>query len=404
MTSKKLLIADDSLTIQKVIKLALSNEDYEIQAVSDGKDVEEKIAIFQPDLLLIDHSLPSKNAYELKEAYDRDRDPDHQVHFVLMSSAYEEIPQEKIDKMNFSGHLIKPFDPSNLRDILNSAYASQDSATSDPLPPPRFSEEPPELPNVDVNAIETTDEPSVTNAAQFLTPTELPKEEGESPISNDQLWETDEKIPLPKMSFEEAEKEYVSEEPPLEEIQQLTQATIDLSEELAEKAEDPVENEITNIENQWSIGQTSLDPDDQDFDINSVDVSTEVTATHEPRISPPTNALDHGGNTLDLTPPAPPKETGASGPTPPPPPAMPSFEYKPEGEVPAPGTKTTSAPTGAGTSPEVVGISSEEMETLIQKQLQQTIKKMVGDALPDIAEKIIKEEIHRMLSDPPRGL
>ena len=57
MSGKKLLVADDSLTIQKVIRLALSNEGYEIQAVSDGNDAIQQISLFRPDVILIDISL-----------------------------------------------------------------------------------------------------------------------------------------------------------------------------------------------------------------------------------------------------------------------------------------------------------------------------------------------------------
>lgn len=60
MAAKKLLVADDSLTIQKVIRLALSNEGYEIQAVADGNDALNQILLFQPDVVLIDVSLPEK--------------------------------------------------------------------------------------------------------------------------------------------------------------------------------------------------------------------------------------------------------------------------------------------------------------------------------------------------------
>src|SRR5213595_498171 len=66
MPGKKLLVADDSLTIQKVIRLALSNEGYEIQAVSDGNDAIQQISLFRPDVVLIDVSLPGKTAFEVK--------------------------------------------------------------------------------------------------------------------------------------------------------------------------------------------------------------------------------------------------------------------------------------------------------------------------------------------------
>ena len=52
--SKKILVADDSLTIQKVIRLALSGDGYEIQTVSAGKEALEQASLFRPDIFIID--------------------------------------------------------------------------------------------------------------------------------------------------------------------------------------------------------------------------------------------------------------------------------------------------------------------------------------------------------------
>ena len=118
--ARKLLVADDSLTIQKVIRLALSNEGYEIQAVSDGKEAMEQIALFRPDIVLIDASLPKKNAYECKQEYNSltDKRP---CRFVLMASAFDTLDETVIQDLHFEGRLIKPFDPAHLRQILADA-------------------------------------------------------------------------------------------------------------------------------------------------------------------------------------------------------------------------------------------------------------------------------------------
>src|SRR3954469_15648956 len=114
---KKLLVADDSLTIQKVIRLALSNEGYEIQAVSDGNDAVQQISLFRPDVVLIDVSLPGKQAFEVKRAINEMADLE-EVRFVLMSSAFEKVDESQVDSVKFHGRLTKPFDPAHLRQIL----------------------------------------------------------------------------------------------------------------------------------------------------------------------------------------------------------------------------------------------------------------------------------------------
>src|SRR6185312_1616140 len=120
MAGKKLLVADDSLTIQKVIRLALSNEGYEIQAVSDGNDAIQQISLFRPDAVLIDVSLPGKSAFEVKRAINEHSDLE-EVRFILMSSAFEKVDEAQVGEVRFHGRLTKPFDPAHLRQVLSEA-------------------------------------------------------------------------------------------------------------------------------------------------------------------------------------------------------------------------------------------------------------------------------------------
>src|SRR6516165_8788153 len=135
--AKKLLVADDSLTIQKVIRLALSGvaagmtDGYEIQAVSDGNDAIQQISLFRPDIVLIDVSLPSKTAFEVKRAINELSDLD-EVRFVLMSSAFEKVDEAQADEVKFHGRLTKPFDPAHLRQVLTDALAQVTAKRMEP--------------------------------------------------------------------------------------------------------------------------------------------------------------------------------------------------------------------------------------------------------------------------------
>src|SRR4051794_24785060 len=122
MPGKKLLVADDSLTIQKVIRLALSNEGHDIQAVSDGNDAIQQISLFRPDVVLIDVSLPGKTAFEVKRSINEHVDLE-EVRFVLMSSAFEKVDEVQVEEVKFHGRLTKPFDPAHLRQVLTDVLA-----------------------------------------------------------------------------------------------------------------------------------------------------------------------------------------------------------------------------------------------------------------------------------------
>jgi CheY-like chemotaxis protein len=123
MSGKKLLVADDSLTIQKVIRLALSHEGYEIQAVSDGPEAMEQLMLFRPQIVLIDVSLPGKSAVEVKTLAD-ERPELRGTRFVLMSSAFEPFDENVVDRAGFHGRLTKPFDPAHLRKVLSDCLES----------------------------------------------------------------------------------------------------------------------------------------------------------------------------------------------------------------------------------------------------------------------------------------
>lgn len=146
--AKKLLVADDSLTIQKVIKLALSGDGYEIHTVSDGTECLQQISLFRPDVVLIDIGLPGRSAFDLKKAANEDTDISR-IPFVLMSSAFEKVDEAKVALLRFDGRLTKPFDPSNLKNVLAQALkmnSGQGVREFNPPPPPGQSQSAPPSP------------------------------------------------------------------------------------------------------------------------------------------------------------------------------------------------------------------------------------------------------------------
>ena len=63
--TKKLLVADDSPTIQKVVKLAFAGEDILVEGVERGDEALEKVRALSPDLVLADVSMsPSKSDWK----------------------------------------------------------------------------------------------------------------------------------------------------------------------------------------------------------------------------------------------------------------------------------------------------------------------------------------------------
>ena len=65
--ARKLLLADDSITIQKVVELVLAEEGFEIKAVNNGEEALAAAATFKPDIVLADIEMQKMNGYQLCE-------------------------------------------------------------------------------------------------------------------------------------------------------------------------------------------------------------------------------------------------------------------------------------------------------------------------------------------------
>jgi CheY-like chemotaxis protein len=61
----KLLLADDSVTIQRVIELTFADEGIEVVSVGNGQQAIDRIASERPDIVLADASMPERDGYEV---------------------------------------------------------------------------------------------------------------------------------------------------------------------------------------------------------------------------------------------------------------------------------------------------------------------------------------------------
>ena len=64
--SRTLLLADDSVTIQRVIELTFADEDIRVIAVGDGQQAIDRIVANPPDVVLVDSGMPERDGYEVR--------------------------------------------------------------------------------------------------------------------------------------------------------------------------------------------------------------------------------------------------------------------------------------------------------------------------------------------------
>ena len=105
----KIVIADDGPTIQKVIKITLSNEDFELIECLKAEDLSKIVKEHQPNLVLLDFNLS-----ENKTGYDLAREIKAicQPKILMLYGTYDSVNEALFDESGINAHIIKPFDGS----------------------------------------------------------------------------------------------------------------------------------------------------------------------------------------------------------------------------------------------------------------------------------------------------
>jgi len=109
----KLLLADDSVTIQKVVELTFTDEDFDIISVGDGITALEKIKAEKPDIILSDVIMPGMNGYELC-AKVKEEDDLKRIPFLFLKGTFESFDEEKANAAGADGFIVKPFESQEL--------------------------------------------------------------------------------------------------------------------------------------------------------------------------------------------------------------------------------------------------------------------------------------------------
>jgi CheY-like chemotaxis protein len=146
--SHTLLLADDSITIQRVIELTFADEDIRVVAVSDGHEAIARIEETPPDIVLADVEMPGTDGYEVARHIRRTPKLAH-IPVLLLTGAFEPVDQAKVADVGCQGVLTKPFEPQlviqRVRELLAGTApqtASTGPDTSDRRTPALAGDEP----------------------------------------------------------------------------------------------------------------------------------------------------------------------------------------------------------------------------------------------------------------------
>jgi len=134
----KLLLADDSVTIQRVIELTFADEDVQVHAVGDGMKAIASIQADRPDIVLADVGMPERDGYEVA-AFIKGNPQLAHIPVLLLTGAFEPVDETRAREVGCDGVLVKPFEPQMVINRVKDLLAGRRQAPAAPqaAPPAR---------------------------------------------------------------------------------------------------------------------------------------------------------------------------------------------------------------------------------------------------------------------------
>jgi CheY-like chemotaxis protein len=353
----RVLLADESSTIKKVMQLALQDFAVEVKAVPVGLDVLAVTKTFKPDIVFADVLLTKRNGYEV--CADLKNDPETAATpVVLMWSGFMELDEVKAGECRADRRLEKPFDADTLRGIVKDlVQKTKTNPLSEYLtfpPMPEFEEAAAEpMPAPSSEALRAGTSPGTRLDEIYAIPEDNTGHELEIP-QGEEFSEVPLTASAPK-SDDGAEDSDWSH-------QDLSKFKIQIPKEELAEGDDFASKFVIPQE---ELSQARIEVSGQFEEISFDEPKTKTRS-------------------------AIPAETVIA--------AAPTPEAEPASAAPAP----TAAPKVREESVKTqsrVDIDSEMMEKILREQAREVIESICWKVLPDIAERVVREEIQKILRD-----
>lgn len=131
----KVLVADDSLSVRKVVERVLAAKKIEVLSVATGSEAIEQIEREKPDLVVCDVIMPDRDGYQICE-FVRTHPQLAKTPVLLMSGIVDNSVLERAARVRSSDVIRKPFEAADLvrkvSSLLSSAAAAVPAAPDSP--------------------------------------------------------------------------------------------------------------------------------------------------------------------------------------------------------------------------------------------------------------------------------
>ncbi|MBK8482362.1 MAG: response regulator [Proteobacteria bacterium] len=124
--AKHILLAEDSVTMQKVVAMTLAGEDVTLSVTATVDDALASARSRRPDLVIADLSLQGKNGYDLAAAIKAE---DGAIPVVLLHGSAVPLDSARAMRSGADGELVKPFETQALIEKLWSLMEGSDAVS-----------------------------------------------------------------------------------------------------------------------------------------------------------------------------------------------------------------------------------------------------------------------------------
>ena len=147
---KRILLADDSMTIQKLVEMAFVDTDHELVCMSHGQEAWEIMEQFQPHVILADAIMPVLDGYGLCEKVKSSPKFSH-IPVVLLTGRFQPFDEDRAEQVKIDSRMMKPFVQDQLVELVEKLAASAPTPAQIPKAPVSeiFEEESADLPGED---------------------------------------------------------------------------------------------------------------------------------------------------------------------------------------------------------------------------------------------------------------
>jgi CheY-like chemotaxis protein len=117
--AKKLLLADDSQTIQRVVDIVLGPEGFKVTSYGNGEDALKAVESVMPDVILADIEMPGLTGYQLCEKV-KSAPNTHHIPVILLAGAFEPFDEDQMKSAGADDYILKPFESQELLSKVKS--------------------------------------------------------------------------------------------------------------------------------------------------------------------------------------------------------------------------------------------------------------------------------------------